>query len=1251
MSRAVNSWAASTLVAIALLLSSIATQSAVADEGIRPDATMIQHPDVSDQDIVFVYSNDIWRVPRSGGVAVKVASPAGREMYPRFSTDGDRIAFVGNYEGDLDLYTIPATGSGIAHRVTHHPGNEMLCDWMPDGESLIYFAGGTTGLPAQTHLYEVDARGGLPQQMPVPYGANGAVSADGAWLAYTPHTRDNRTWKRYRGGMATDIWLFNLNDGSAERITDWEGTDTLPMWYGQKIYYLSDAGSAHRLNIWEYDTITKKRRQVTNFTEYDVKWPSIGPGGGKGEIVFQNGPKLYLLDLQTEKATPVEVIIPGDRPTLRPKKVDYSDYMQGGSVSATGKRGAVEARGDIWSLPAEKGITRNLTRSNATAERNPIWSPDGRWIAYLSDESGEYEIYIMQSDGKGAARQLTTDGSTYRRLLTFSPDSEMICFSDASGAIYLIDVESGEMTHVATDPWATPQPVSFSHDSAWLTFSLSDDANNHGVVHLYNIETGELHPVTDPMFNTFNPVFDREGKFLYAGSTRRFSPRYSDQDTTFIYDDSQVLMAIPLNLDVENPWLPESDEEEWEEEEEEEETTEDDESEDGDADEQVADDETEQDEQEEQDAEPKSPIEGVWEGMLKGLEALGVPGGEIAFKLTVVQRDDGTFFAQSESMGESSDADEFTFDEASGEIFSKSTEQGMTSIIRGKLDGDTLSGTWEIKEMGISGEWEATRSEEEIDEDISEGDTDEPVEITLEGFERRAMLLPVDPGNFGNLSVNNKNQLIYVRGGDGMPSIKLFDIEDEDEGERNVVSGAFGYDMSGDGKKLGVYGPNGMAIVSAAAGQSLSKPVPTNNMKGMIDPREEWRQMFNEAWRLQRDFFYDAGLHGVDWEAVRQRYGAMVDDCVTREDLSYVIGEMIAELNVGHAYYFGGDTERSTPSENVGMLGCDYQLVETDEGTAYRIEKIYEGAPWDADARGPLSQPGVDVKEGDFLLAVNGIELDTSQDPWAPFTGLAGQITELTVSERPVIDEEDETLRRVLIKPARNERSLRYRAWVESKRKMVDEMTDGRVGYIYVPNTGVQGQNELFRQFYGQRHKDGLIIDERWNGGGQIPTRFIELLNRPRTNYWARRHGNDWPWPPDSHQGPKVMLINGLAGSGGDMFPALFRQAELGPLIGTRTWGGLVGISGNPGLVDGGYMSVPTFGYYETDGSWGIEGHGVDPDIEVIDDPSLMSNGADPQLEKAIEVILRDVQRNPYVAPERPASPDRSGMGITDQDK
>ena len=1225
-------------IVVSLLAGTTAPAIAAAEDG---GASMYRFPDISNDEIVFAYGNDLWRIPIEGGTALPLASPDGVEVIPRFSPDGSEVAFVGNYDGNRDIYVVPTKG-GMPRRITHHPTGERLSDWTADGD-LLYSARGMNGVPRAERIFRVDGDGGLPEALPMPYGANAAIDKTGTWVAYTPNQRDGRTWKRYRGGMASDIWLVNLKTDESRRITDWEGTDTMPMWHGDDLYYLSDAGDEHRLNLWRYDIDSGDREQLTRFADYDIKWPAIGPDDeGPARFVFQNGADLYVHDARNRTTIPVEIDIPGATASLRPTMVDASDFMQDWAISPSGKRVAATARGDLWTLPAKNGSPRNLSRTSGVAERSPSWSPDGKWIAYFSDAPGEYELFVRRSDGRDEPRRLTDDLGVFKNAIHWGPDSSFLVYADKTGDAHRVDIESGERTTFAHDDRGVFPKPSFSSDGRWVTWSASVGESMMGRVHLHDFDSGETHVVTSGMFNDESPTFDHDGEWLYFTSDRRFAPSYSSIDGTWIYDDSGVLIAVPLRDDVDSPWLSESDEEEWK----------DDEEEDEDAEEEGSNEDVGEGDDEEMDETigHADPVSGTWECLAD------VPQmGQIPMTIMLILNGDdlvtGTVSTAmfSGDIAGSFDQDTMTL------ILVMTIANGPTVDLELVIDGESLSGEGDPDDGNPGASINGTRmplddtdadDEEKVGDEDAEEDDAETLEIDLEGFEARAMPLPVRPGAFGNLEVNDRGHLMYVRRGQG-GGIKVFDLSDRNPSEKSAGSGG-SFQITPDGKKMLVPQGSGAVIRKAGTGDGGDRVV-TNPMLVSIDPREEWRQLVTDAWRIQRDHFYDPGLHGVDWNGVLDAYLPLVDQAATREDVSHIIGEMISELNVGHAYYYGGDVEGS-PSMNVGMLGVDWEPVpgEGDRPDGYRIARVLGGGVWDVDARGPLQEPGLDLGEGDIVLAVNGMEMDLNRDPWSAFVGTAGSTVVLTV-----VDEESETgTRDVVVETISSEGDLRYRDWIENRRAFVEEMSDGKVGYIYVPNTGRDGQSDLVRQYHGQSHMPAMVIDERWNGGGQIPDRFIELLNRPVTNYWATRDSKDWRWPMGVHAGPKAMLINGLAGSGGDMFPWLFRHNDLGPLIGTRTWGGLVGISGNPGLIDGGYTAVPTFGFYETDGTWGIEGHGVDPDIEVMDDPGLMLDGGDPQLQKAVEVMLEALANGEGARPvERPASPDRSGMGITDEDK
>jgi tricorn protease len=1059
------------------------------------DARLLRQPDVSSTQIAFVYGGDIWVVAKEGGVAQRLSTPAGEESFPRFAPDGRSIAFTGNYDGNSDIYTMPV-GGGLPTRLTHHPDPDRMLDWYPDGQSILYATRMTSEKQRFSKLYRVSAQGGLPVVLPVPYGEFGAISADGSTLAYQPLSREFRTWKRYRGGTAPEIWLFGLDDLKARNITDNDANDGQPMWHGSTLYFLSDRDANMRANIWAKDLETDEVRQVTFFEDFDCHFPAIGPD----DLVFENGGRLYVMDLDTEEAKAVEIKVVTDRATLRPRVVKLADRIVSGDVSPSGKRAVLEARGEVFSLPAEHGVVRNLTRSSGYAERYPAWSPDGASIAYFSDRSGEYELTVRPADGSGEETTLTSLGPGYRYTPIWSPDSSKIVFIDHEQHIRLFDMESSSLTTVDQGLWMyqgalNAFQVSWSSDSRWFAYSRGLD-NRQSALFLYDTESKARHQVTAGFVESYNPVFDPKGEYLYYLSDRVFSPIYAEMDPTWIYTNTTVVVAAPLRDDVPSPLAPRNDVEEADSEEEEE--------------------------------------------------------------------------AADEEVGD-----------------------------------------------------------EEADEDETP-----PVQIDLAGLEARAVVLPAESGQIDSLAAVD-GKVLYLRGprtgsDDDESPLQFWDLEDREE--KTIFGDVDAYSLAANGKKLLVMSGGSFSIIDVAPKQKMESKLDTAAMKMTVNPAEEWRQLFTDAWRLQRDFFYDPGMHGVDWQTMRERYGAMLDDVITRWDLNFVIGELIGEINTSHSYRGGGDVERPK-RRRTGLLGVDWELADG----AYRIKKIVRAAPWDTEVRSPLAEPGVDVDEGDWVLAVNGAVIDIDKDPWAAFAGLAEQAVILTVNDRPSFD----GAREVIVETLASEARLRNLAWIEANRRKVDEATDGRVGYIYVPSTGRGGQTELYRMFRPQFAKDGLIVDERFNNGGQIPDRFVELLNRPLYNFWGVRAGSQWQTPQVAHVGPKAMLINSWSGSGGDAFPYYFRAAGLGPLIGTRTWGGLIGYTGAPELIDGGRLTVPTFSFYNLDGEWDVEGYGVDPDIEVVDNPSLMASGGDPQLDRAIEEVLAALEENPPLRVPRPEYPVR----------
>jgi tricorn protease len=1103
--------------ALLLLALSLLATAAVPLQA-QVNARMFREPDVSATHIAFVYAGDIWVVPKQGGVALRLSSPRGEESFPRFSPDGSRIAFSADYDGNVDAYVIPTMGGEVT-RLTHHPMDDRVVDWHPDGKRVLIVSSRESGRQRYDQFYLVNADGtGLPEKLPVPYGEFGAYSPDGQQFAYMPQSQDFRTWKRYRGGWAPDIWVFDLKTFASKNITKSDAIDAHPMWHGDTIYFMSDRGANQRQNIWAYSQKTGAVRQVTDFRDYDITFPAIGPS----DIVFQAGGHLYLLDLATEKTSEVRVQVVTDEATLKPRIEKVEPLIDNASISPTGKRAAFEARGDVFSLPAEHGPVVNLTHSSGVAERYPTWSPDGKTIAYWSDRSGEYELTIRPADGTGAEQTLTKLGPGFRYAAVWSPDSRKLVFVDQAMRVRVHDLDTRQTTEIDRSAiWIAHGGLEgftfqWSPDSRWVAYSRLVTPNN-GAIFLYDTKAAKLQQVTSGYFSDSEPTFDPEGKYLFFESDRAFAPVYGTFDNSWTYPNATRLVAVPLRRDVASP---------------------------------------------------------------------------------LAQRND-----------------------VEGEEKAGAAKPGEKEKEKEKEAEKAKAKTGEAEKA------EAKPGEKKAEPEAAKPKI-EPVEIDIDGFESRGVILPPRAGNYQGLHAV-KGKLLYLRrprtgSGDNKSAIVYYDLTERDE--KTVLDDADFFETSADGKMLLVSKSRKFAIVEVKPAQKLDKPMRTAEMEAPVDPRAEWRQIFTDVYRFERDYFYDTAMHGLDWPRVRDQYRRLLDDAVTRWDVNFVIGEFIAELNSSHTYRGGGDEERG-PTRRVGLLGVDWEI----SGGAYRIKHIVRGGAQDIDVRSPLAEPGVNVKEGEFVLAVNGVPLDTSHDPWAAFDGLADQAVTLTVNGKPAADGS----RQVVVHCLGDETELRFREWIEQRRRRVDEATGGKAGYIYVQSTGVDAQNELVRQFMAQWTKPGLVIDERFNSGGQIPDRFIELLNRPMLSYWATRDGESQQWPPVAHAGPKVMLINGWSGSGGDAFPFYFREAKVGRLVGTRTWGGLIGISGVPTLVDGGNVTVPTFRMFDVRGKWFAEGHGVDPDIQVDEDPTQLAKGTDTQLERAIE----EIQRQIAAAPAKPARP------------
>ncbi|MEJ2720542.1 MAG: S41 family peptidase, partial [bacterium] len=1060
---------------------------------------LMRFPDVNGDTIVFVYGEDIWTVPVTGGVAQRLTINDGEERFPKFSPDGKMIAFTGEYDGNTDVYVMNVHGGDIT-RVTYHPAYDEVAGWHPT-KNKILFRSARDSYSRFNRLYLIAPDGSGFEPLIMHEAVQGSFSPDGSAIAYNRESREFRTWKRYQGGDAQDIYVFDFQKNKDTKLTDFPGTDRIPMWVGDKIYFSSDRDRV--LNIYSLDPKTGDIEQITHHKDYDVRRPSAGGD----RIVYELGGTLWLLDTATGDTQRVPIEILADAAEARPYIKDVSDYVTDFDCSPAGERALVVARGEVFSVPSKDGPTRDLTRDSGARDRDAAWSPDGERVAYLSDKNGEYDIYLIDPKGTEEPTRLTRFKDGYRHTLRWSPDGKKIAFADQTLRCYYIDVDSKKITEVDkadyenVDVSLDLKPIydfAWSPDSRYIAYSKMD-ADQVYKVFVYSLDSGNIHCVSNGLFNDFGPVFSRDGKYLFFISNRRFDPTFCDFEWEMVYKKAAGIYCLTLAED----------------------------------------------------------------------------GGSI-----------------------------FPF---------------------------------ESDEVTVAADEDAPEAAEEKDKKENK---DEPVETTIDfdGIAGRIEALPLPRGNYRYLAAG-EDALFYLNKDEGdfnrfefrsIGPMDVYRFSFKDREETPVIKGVDEYKLSANGKKIAYRKRHSIGIIDATAKESPGEALDLSDLKMQYDPRAEWAQIFNEAWRMERDFYYEPNMHGIDWDAMKVKYGRLVPFASCRQDMRFIIGELIGELNTSHTYVYGGDHRREADRVNVGMLGVDW---ETDaKSNRYRFKKIYRVPDWTREIVPPLVKPGVKVNEGDYLLEVNGRDVTADRNIYAYFQGLAGEQVSILVNDKPSAD----GAREYTVEPLSSGFTLRYLDWVEHNRQVADAASEGQIGYIHLPDTYLGSAREFPKYFYAQTRKKGLIIDGRFNGGGLDPDIFLQRLDKELLSYWTRRYSHDQTDPAVVTTAHMVCLTNRQAGSGGDMLPMEFQIKKMGPVIGTRTWGGLVGVSMFIGLIDGGGLTAPDYRIYNRQGNWVVENEGVQPDIVVDLDPVEMSKGYDAQLMKAVEVLLDEIKKDPRPWPKHP---------------
>jgi tricorn protease len=1061
---------------------------------------LLQHPSLSRTQVVFAFAGDLWLTGRDGGPAARLTTGVGIESDPFFSPDGTLVAFSGQYDGNTDVFIVPAAG-GIPRRLTYHPGSDEVAGWTPDGKRVIFRSSRNSFSPVPA-LFTVGLEGGFPEELPLPTGVEASFSADGSRLAYVPTMQWQRAWKRYRGGQTTPIWIVNLANLKVEEIPRENSNDSNPMWVGDTIYFLSDRKGP--VSLFAYDLATKKVGQVLTNNGLDFKSASAGPGG----IVVEQFGALHLFDPATGKARPVPVTLDGDLPEVRPHYVKVGQRIAAAAISPTGARAVFEARGEILTVPAEKGDIRDLTKTTGVMERDPAWSPDGKSIAYFSDESGEYALHIRGQDGQGAVKKIDLgQPPSFFYRPAWSPDGKKIAYNDKRLTLWVVDIEKGVPVKVDSTYYYNPTftfDFGWSPDSRWLTYT-KQLPSHMDVIFVYSLETGKASQVTDGLSDAKYPAFDRSGKYLFftASTDVGLTPGWLNMSSMDRPVTRSVYVAV-LKKDLPSPLAPESDEEK-----------------------------------------PKEP---------------------------------------------------------------------------------------EKAEAPKAGAKDKDKGKEPAKEP-------EKVVIDLDGIGQRILALPVPAKNYVGLGTGKEGIVFLLEApqfftamlGDGTANtLHKFDLSSRKVDK--FLDNVNGFTLSATGEKVLLkQGPQWLILATTGPIEPGKGVLKTGDMEVYVEPLVEWKQMYHEVWRLERDFFYDPNLHGLDPKAAEIKYAPYLEGIASRQDLNYLFEEMLGELTCGHVFVGGGD-QPEVKRIGVGLLGADY----TVENGRYRFARVYDGENWNPRLRAPLTQPGVNVVAGEYLLAVNGREVTAAEDVFKPFEATAGKQTVIKVGPGP----DWKGAREVTVVPVGNEYTLRNLAWVEDNRRKVDKLSGGKLAYVWLPDTAEGGYSNFNRYYFAQIGKEGAVIDERFNQGGLIADYIIDYMRRPLMGYFAARDGADYITPVGSIYGPKVMIVNEYAGSGGDMMPWLFRAAGIGPLVGMRTWGGLVGMNGAAPLMDGGFTGAPQSGFWNPNGTWDVENHGVDPDYRVDMDPAAVRAGHDPQLEKAVEVALDLLAKNPPPKHKKPAYPD-----------